>query len=77
MSEWKKIDSAPEDELILMMKRFPDVDTPCIVVGEVVRFKGNIHHLWRGPYDGTVKLYKEEVDKQWDEKFTYWQELNG
>ena len=72
---WKPIDeNTPQDELILLRKDFKQYETPCIVVGEIFTFKGEVHHAWRGPYEETIKIFKGETS--WDEKFTHWAPLS-
>jgi len=63
------ISEAPLDTLIIFKKVFKDIETPLIVVGEVVTFKGKIHHLYRGGYEETIHLYKQQTKEDWDEKF--------
>lgn len=70
--KWQPIETAPMDTLVLLRKDFKGTETPLVVVGEVITFKGVVHHLWRGGYDACVKIYKDEVDKGWDEKFNLW-----
>ena len=48
MTVWKPISEAPEDILILLRKDFDSVETPMVVVGEVITFKGKKHHLFQG-----------------------------
>jgi hypothetical protein len=72
---WKPIDDVPHDKLVLLRKNFEKAETPLIVIGEVFKFKGNIHHTWRGGYDDSIKLYKK-VDPKWDEKFDFYAEID-
>ena len=72
MDNWKPISEAPEDTLILLRKDFPSVETPMVVVGEVITFKGQKHHLWRGPYDQTVKDFSSVGES---ETFTHYAEI--
>lgn len=72
---WKPIEDAPLDQLILMRKNFANAETPLVVVGEVIEFKGKIHHLWRGAYDESVRVYKQQVNPNWNEKFDSYLEI--
>ena len=72
MNVWKPISEAPEDTLILLRKDFDSVETPLVVVGEVITFKGKKHHLWRGPYDQTIKDFSSVGDS---ETFTHYAEI--
>ena len=72
MTNWKPIKEAPEDTLVLLRKDFPNVITPMVVVGEVTTFKGQQHHLWRGPYDQTVKEFSSVGES---ETFTHYAEI--
>ena len=71
-TKWKSIETAPEDVLILLRKDFPGVETPMVVVGMVTSFKGKVHHLWNGPYDGVVNEFGRIGNS---ETFTHWLEL--
>ena len=74
---WKLIDeNTPKDKSILLRHDFAGIKTPCVVVGELMNFKGKTHHLWNGNYQSVVSLFREESQQEWDEKFTYWMELN-
>jgi len=74
---WKDIDeTTPQDELVLLRKNFEAAETPLIVIGEVVTFRGAVHHLSRGAYDNSIKCYKE-VDPKWDEKFAQWSPIDS
>jgi hypothetical protein len=75
MDKWQPIETAPEDTLILLYKAFDGFETPCVVVGELSTHKGRLHHLWCGPYAGTINVFNGEVSG-WDEKFTHWRGLN-
>ena len=77
MTIWNAIDdNTPTDKNLLLKKEFSELSTPLVVIGEVINFKGVTHHLWKGGYDSTVKIYKQET-KDWDEKFTHWAELGN
>lgn len=75
VNEWKDIRTCPKDTIVLLKKEFDEVETPCVVIGEITSFNGEVHHLWRGAYTGVVDLYKNEIAPYWDEKFTHWKEL--
>lgn len=72
---WEPIETAPLDTSILLMKKFNSVNTPCIVVGEVIKFNDNLHHLWKGAYEETIDIFCQEVDPEWDQRFTHWQKI--
>lgn len=72
MVEWKSIETAPFDTLILMKKDFEGFETPMVVVGEVINFKGATHYLCRGPYDDVIDTFNEIGDA---EKPTHWANL--
>ena len=74
MTDWNTIDTCPEDKLVLLRKDFSGVETPMVVVGELTTFKGKVHHLWRGPYEGTVKEFSNIGFK---EHFTHWADLGS
>jgi hypothetical protein len=74
---WKLIDkTTPMDKTILLRKNFNNLDTPCIVIGEIITFRDKVCHLWRATYEETIKIYREESDPEWDEMFTHWMELD-
>jgi len=73
---WRTIDTAPHDRGILLRKDFPGKPWPCIVMGEVTIFRGQVIHMWKGAYNETVEIYTDEYDPHWDGQFTHWCELN-
>ena len=75
MDNWDIIENAPRETKILLMKQFENANTPCVIIGEVIKFNGKMHHLWSGAYEDVVDIYNDEVDPEWDRKFTHWKRL--
>jgi uncharacterized protein YrzB (UPF0473 family) len=63
---WKLIDTTtPMDKTILLRKNFNNLDTPCIVIGEIITFRDKVCHLWRATYEETIKIYRERFANGW------------